>query len=214
MNYNNRQHTWLYLVRHGQTTWNAMHRWQGQSITPLNETGRRQATLVSERLADEGLTAIYTSDLMRTRQTAEMIAARAGAPLFMERRLRELDMGLWQGHTPEEIAALDPEHFDAYHTDILNGCPPDGESRAHVVWRAEAALYDITAAHPGERVAVVSHEDTLRAILYRVDGYELNTLLTARIDNCAVTLLRGTPGAWEVVWENDNAHLRALHAVA
>src|SRR6185369_7089516 len=97
--------THITLIRHGQTPWNATGRWQGHAFVPLNDEGRRQATRLAKHLlpiADE-ITAIYSSDLVRASETAEIIAARLEKTVRVDVRLREIDMGEWQGLTGDEI---------------------------------------------------------------------------------------------------------------
>ena len=107
--------TELILVRHGETDWNRDQRWQGHADRPLNETGREQARAIAEELASEQIDAIYTSDLARARETAELIAERAGVPFVLEPQLREIDVGEWQGLTRPEIEERYPEGFRNWH---------------------------------------------------------------------------------------------------
>ena len=199
--------TWVYLVRHGETDWNLLKRWQGQGITPLNPTGRRQAARVAARLAGDALSALYSSDSLRAWQTAEAIAAATGLPLRPDPRLRELDVGLWQGYATHEIEWLDSERYATRQADWLTTPCPEGESVSQLIARVGQAFDDITAAHPGERVAVVTHGGPIGAIRYLVNGCASTDLLNPWFYNTSVTLLRGRPGAWEIVLENDAAHL-------
>ena len=93
--------TTLLLVRHGETDWNRDGRWQGQSDTPLNELGRRQARELAEQL--DGVDVVYSSDLARARETAEILAERAGVEVRLDPRLRERGFGAWEGLTLAEI---------------------------------------------------------------------------------------------------------------
>ena len=87
----------LYLVRHGETDWNAQARYQGQSDVSLNKVGRRQAVALAQRFADEGISAVYASDLLRARQTALTIAEPHGLHVRDEPLLREMSFGDWEG---------------------------------------------------------------------------------------------------------------------
>jgi broad specificity phosphatase PhoE len=95
--------TTLLLVRHGETDWNRDGRWQGQSDTPLNEVGRQQAVRVAEEL--DGIDVVYSSDLARARETAEIVAERLGLDVELDERLRERSFGAWEGKTGPEIEA-------------------------------------------------------------------------------------------------------------
>lgn len=128
----------VYLVRHGQTDWNHDDLCMGQQDIPLNDLGRRQAELTAERLAKEKLASIYSSDLGRALQTAEIIAEPHGLEPITRRALREMNYGRWESHTRAEIERLFPEsrEIDWEREDSLSFQPPGGESRR--------ALYDRT----------------------------------------------------------------------
>jgi len=99
--------TTLLLVRHGETDWNAERRWQGHADVPLNERGREQARALAEQLAGESVDAIYSSDLSRARDTADILGARLDVPVVVDADLREIDVGPVEGLTAEESAAFD-----------------------------------------------------------------------------------------------------------
>jgi broad specificity phosphatase PhoE len=149
--------TEILLVRHGETDWNLEGRVQGHTDRPLNETGRRQALALAERLVLEKLDAVYSSDLARARDTAALIAARHGLDVIEATDLREKDFGSWEGLTATEILARFP--------DADRGEWGDGENSAEVAARVVAALMQIAAAHLGGRVVVVSHGGPMRAAL-------------------------------------------------
>ncbi len=145
--------TTLLLVRHGETDWNRERRWQGWADPPLNETGREQARALAEELRGAPFDAVYASDLRRAAETAEVLAGPHDVPVVLDAGLREIDVGSWSGLTHAEIAERFPD-----------GERPDGESREQHVERVLAAVERIARAHPGERVLVVTHGGTLRAL--------------------------------------------------
>ena len=159
--------TELLLVRHGETDWNRDQRFQGHADPPLNETGREQARALANELAAERIDAIYTSDLARARETAELIAERAGVPFVLEPQLREIDVGEWQGLTRPEIEERFPEGMRNWH-ERGHGWE-SGETYEQLAERVLAALERIVRRHPGERVVVVGHGGTIRAIRAHVD---------------------------------------------
>lgn len=152
----------LAAVRHGQTVENTRGRWMGLRDSPLTTEGRQQAMALGERLKPDGpWAAIYTSPLARAADTAALLAAPLGAPLFPpEPDLREYDFGEWDGLTPAELQAhgfwkavsQDPEF-----------APPGGEGFATAARRLTAALGRIASAHPGQAVVVVTHGLALAA---------------------------------------------------
>jgi broad specificity phosphatase PhoE len=202
------QETWLYLARHGETAWNVAGRWMGQGITPLNDAGLRQAEALAAHLAGLGLDALYSSDLIRTMQTARIVAEATGLEIQPDARLREIDLGMWQGYTREEIEAYDGERFAAWWADRLHMSAPDGECSLDVVARVEDALNEIGASHPGERVGLVVHGGVVRSALYLTDRAP-DALLARQTHNGSITVLRGRPGEWSVAALNDTRHLDA-----
>ena len=145
--------TTFLLVRHGETDWNRDGRWQGHADPPLNETGRRQAHAVAEQLADVPVDAIYSSDLRRAFETAEIVAARKGMTPRPMASLREVDVGSWSGLTRAEIA----ERFPGMESH-------DGETRDEHGARVRDELRRLIAAHPDGRVLLVTHGGSLRQI--------------------------------------------------
>lgn len=155
----------LWLVRHGQTDWNVEGRYQGQADPPLNRIGLAEAEQAARKLAGEPLRAIYSSDLLRARQTAALIAQASGAPLRLEPRLREVNLGAWEGMLFDQIRANYPRELREREQNPLNSRPPGGETVEEVWQRARAVVSEISRRHAGEQVALVSHGLTLGTLL-------------------------------------------------
>jgi broad specificity phosphatase PhoE len=145
--------TTLLLARHGETDWNREGRWQGWADPPLNETGRAQARELADQLRATPFDAVYSSDLKRARETAEILAAPHRVPVVVDPGLREIDVGSWSGLTREEIRERFPD-----------GNRPDGESHDDHAARTREAVTRIARDHPGERILVVGHGGTIRSI--------------------------------------------------
>jgi broad specificity phosphatase PhoE len=145
--------TTLLLARHGETDWNREGRWQGWADPPLNETGRAQARKLAEQLRATPFDAVYSSDLRRAHETAEIVAAPHGVPVVVERDLREIDIGSWSGLTRPEIDARFPD-----------GRRPDGETREQHAERVLAGVTRIARDNEGRRVLIVTHGGTLRTL--------------------------------------------------
>jgi broad specificity phosphatase PhoE len=168
--------TELLLIRHGQTAWNREGRWQGQLDVPLNHHGLEQAAALAEALRIQPLDAIYTSDLQRARQTAEVLAAPTGAPLFTDRRLREISLGRWQGMTLDEIrAGGEGQALDRFQANPAAAPAPGGETIGELSARLQAAVDDVLRAHPQGRVALVSHGLALAALRASLLGLSLDS---------------------------------------
>jgi probable phosphoglycerate mutase len=156
--------TKLYLIRHGETDWNLEGRWQGQADVPLNANGEIQAQQIAASLVDNPLAAIISSDLLRARQTARAIADLKRLPVHLDRRLREIHQGRWQGLLVSEIQARYAREFEQRHADPLRIAPPGGETAYQVRQRALEAIRDILDQYPHAEVALVSHGFTLAII--------------------------------------------------
>lgn len=168
--------TRVLLVRHGATDWNLSKRAQGQADIDLNATGRRQTRELARRLAETEIHGVYSSDMKRALDTAQVIADPRGLEVHAEAGFREIDQGEWEGLTTEEIRKRWPELWgDARHYTER----PGGESPAQVRARALAALTDVVRSHPDETVVIVSHGGTIRWLSAEVLGYD--DLQSARI---------------------------------
>lgn len=200
----------VYLIRHGQTAWNAEGRWQGFEAVPLNRLGDAQAQALAAAWTAP-LSSIHTSDLLRARQTAEILGQTLGLPVHTDERLRELNLGVFQGLTFEEIKQRYPAEVEAMRADYMNYAVPSGESRRALQARAAAALEDILAREPGPGTALVSHGGTLKVLLFRLFG-ETPELRGLRMDNTAVTTLERQNGRWRLVELASTAHLNGLAA--
>lgn len=204
----------LILVRHGETDWNVSLQYQGHAAVPLNARGREQAHRTAQRLATYGAVALYTSDLLRAAQTAEIMSG----PLKLAPRvmsdLREIDVGQWEGLPPEELYRRFPEQMQAYQRDPARTVRAGGESYAQLQTRAVRALKQIQANHQlGELVVAVSHGGTIRALLCDIIGLDLAHFGRLWLDNGSLTELRYDRHGWRLVRLNDAAHLEGLFEV-
>jgi alpha-ribazole phosphatase len=168
--------TRLILVRHGETDWNLLGRWQGQTDVPLNPNGQAQARRAAERLRGQPLEAIYTSDLRRARATAEALAEATGAPLVEEPRLREIHLGTWEGLLFDEIQQRDGDRLERFRAHPLEERAPQGEGVPDVQRRVIPALEEIVRRHPAGAVALVSHGLALAVVKAHVLGLPLETV--------------------------------------
>ena len=148
--------TRVLVVRHGQSTWNAIGRWQGHADAPLSELGRSQAASAVGALPV--VEAIWTSDLARALGTAEIIGEALGLPVRPDARFRERDAGDWTGLTRDEIESGWPRYLADHRR-------PNGfEMDSGVLNRVLDGLADVHREHPGRMVLIVSHGGVLRAM--------------------------------------------------
>jgi len=182
--------TRILLARHGETDWNRIGRWQGHADLPLNDAGRGQAVELAERLAGDGIAAIYTSDLMRASQTARVVADRLGLAVIEDAGLREIDVGSWSGFTRAEVEQRFPEGYGRW----LDGeIGHDGETREELTERVVGAVERIAAAHPDDTILVVTHGGAIRALRRYADGDPGDP-----IENCGTSSLELVDGVLTV----------------
>lgn len=153
------------LIRHAESTWNAAGRWQGHADPPLSERGRRQAGELADALTSQGIELLIASDLSRAAQTAAIVGEALGLAPRPDARLRELNVGTWAGLTREQIERLAPEELARFERGDPDVRPGGGETRREIRLRVRRAAAAIAGAHPGERVALVTHLGALRALL-------------------------------------------------
>jgi broad specificity phosphatase PhoE len=193
--------TTLLLVRHGETDWNRDGRWQGHADEPLNQRGREQARALADELGAESAAAVYSSDLARAHETAEIIAARLGLPVAVDSRLREVDIGGWSGLTTAEIQTRFPEKVARWRNADPSHSFDGGESYAEMGERVVAALEEIAANHPDEQILVVLHGGPVRAVLAHAAGitYEEQRHRREHLDNCGYVRIEVRDGVFSGV---------------
>ena len=164
--------TRLYLVRHGATQLTAEDRFSGAIGVDLSEEGRRQAARLGDRLAEEGITACYSSPLSRTLETAQLVVGTRALRIETRDALREISHGHWEGLTRREVEARHQDEYAAWEEDPFTFAPAGGESGVAVLARALPVIREIVTAHPGQRVLVVSHKATIRLVLSSLLGFD------------------------------------------
>jgi len=203
----------LILVRHGETPWNVTLQYQGHANVPLNERGREQARRAAARLRGLEVRALYASDIVRAWETAEIIGAAIGQTPTPMPELREIDVGQWEGMTPEELYRRFPDHMAEYRRDPARTVRLGGESYAQLQARALVALQRIQESHAqGEVVVAVSHGGTIRALLCHVIGLDLGNFGRMWLDNGSLTELRLGRNGWRLMRLNDAAHVEDMVA--
>jgi broad specificity phosphatase PhoE len=165
--------TYLLLARHGETDWNRDGIWQGHGDPPLNDLGRQQAAALAERMREVEIDVLYSSDLRRALETAEILAAAKGLPVTPDPALREMDVGSWTGLTFAQIEDRFPgmEHHD-------------GESREAFSTRVISTFHRIASRNHG-RALVVTHGGVVRALQRHMYGEPL-----AVLGNCETYAVR------------------------
>ena len=188
----------ILLVRHAQSEWNAVGRWQGQADPPLSAFGLEQAAGLNEHPLLTSFDAIVTSDLQRARQTADAIDGAAGHPVTIDAGLRELDVGSWSGRTREAIEADEPGAIARYKA----GETPwtNGETLDQHTARAREVAMRLVSWPDAEELVAVSHGGTIRILLSLFLGMEdTGRERFAHVHHASVTGLRRAPTGWQLV---------------
>ena len=199
-----------FLVRHGETDWNAAGRAQGQSQVPLNATGQAQARTLAARLRQQCFTAAYASDLRRVTETAAAILHGRDVPLVALPALREKHFGEWEGLTFAEVEARYPERYAELFSGAGSFAPPGGESDRQLFQRVAAGVDRLREAHrrhPGN-LLLVAHGGSLCAAIVHLLELPAASMWRFRLDNgglSAVTLYNDGGAALDLL--NDTSHL-------
>lgn len=203
------QATRLLVLRHGETAWNQDTRIQGHTDIDLNDTGRWQAQRLAAALADEPLSAVYSSDLRRAFDTARAVAQAQGLTPVPHTGLRERCFGMLEGLTWAEIEAQHPTEAVAWRTRVPEWAPAGGESLLALRERVLAVLNELAARHEGGHIALVAHGGVLDAIYRAATGLELQAPRSWLLKNAAINRLLWTPESLTLVGWGDVAHLEA-----
>ncbi|HVN54164.1 MAG TPA: histidine phosphatase family protein [Anaerolineaceae bacterium] len=164
--------TRIFLVRHGSTRLSAEDHFAGAIDPELSDEGVFQAGRLAERLADDKITAVYCSPLVRTIQTAKILAAPHHLDIIQREGLREIDHGHWEGLRRSEVETQFPEEYADWEEDPFTFAPLGGETGVSVIARALPVLREIVSLHRGENVIVVSHKATIRLMISSLLGFD------------------------------------------
>ena len=200
--------TTIYLLRHCALPADYRERYVGQIDPPLSADGVRQAGAMAHALRGRGIDTVYCSDLVRSRQTAEIIAQAVGAPLEVRKDLREIALGEWEGLLRREVAAVFPAQYAARGNDIEHYRIPGGESLADCQQRMLDAWQDI-ARDDGRCRAIVSHAGANRALLSHLSQQPLSAMFGIGQDYGCVNVIQLTAAGALVQRINDRCEALA-----
>jgi alpha-ribazole phosphatase len=192
----------LYLIRHAQPE-DAAGVCLGHTDPALADAGRRAAAALASAWPDEAPTRVVASDLARTRETATLLAARWGREVRLEPRLREMHFGAWDGRRWDALHEEDGERLGAWMRDWSTASVPEGEAFTDVATRVAAWWAEERATLAAEdRVAVVAHAGSLRALLCHLFPLPLHQAFQLRLDYARVTALALSDDRAELVFSN------------
>jgi len=200
----------LLLIRHGQSAANAEGRFQGQMDSPLTDQGRQEAQSLAQRLVRQrwSVSAIHASDLSRAAETAESLGVALHAPVFLDERLREHDVGILTGLTLAQIDQQHPEIMHALRHDPDWPAVPGEETSDAFRRRVVSMLDQIRTSHDQEQtVAVVTHGRTLGMILAHLLGLDPERRMPFRFGNTSLSVVELYPHRNLLACLNDLCHL-------
>jgi len=192
----------LYLIRHGEVESAAAGKLLGFTDPTLSDQGIEQARLLAENLASAQLSAIYSSDLLRARQTADAIAESRRMKAQPRATLREINMGEWEGRTIAAVHAEAPEMVEQLFIDPTSFQYPGGESFANFIARVQGALEQLMVIHQSGEIAIVAHGGVCRAIIGSVLGMPMRNWLRLAQDHGCLNVIE---------WYDANPVLRLLN---
>ena len=185
--------TEIILIRHGETEWNSQKRMQGHSNSDLSSVGQAQIQALGQWMKNVPFDLIYSSDSLRAKQTAEAITQFSGHELQFDQRLREKNLGVFEGLTSEEARERHPEVFRLFKTAGSKYVIDEGESTQQLQDRALEIVNEIRIKHPEERVLLVTHGGFIRVVMKHSLGLSLETPTRFLIRN---------NGVFRLVWED------------
>lgn len=192
----------LYIMRHGETDWNAQVRLQGCSDVPLNENGRRLAKVTGEALKDIKFDAVFSSPLSRAVETAKLVLGEQRVPIVTDHRIIEISFGEWEGRRSQKEFGEIPQDmlYNFFHATEKYVAPPKGETFAQILERTKDFYEELMQKKEfaNSNILISSHGAAARALLQNVyrDG---NFWQSGVPGNCAITIVEIKDGAVEAV---------------
>jgi probable phosphoglycerate mutase len=199
--------TYVIIVRHGETLWNMEGRRQGHLDSPLTARGVAQAYALGRRVKDENFSALYSSDLGRAYETAHIISSITGHPVVVDERLRERNLGIFQGLDSDEISKNYPEEYRCHRTNGPDYVIPGGESRRRQVERNVGCLEELARRHSGEAILVISHGGVLSGLFRHVLSIPLEAPCRFEFVNGSLNVFSYGKGCWVLRTWGDTSHL-------
>jgi broad specificity phosphatase PhoE len=197
----------MLFIRHGETVWNQERRCQGFTDVPLSDRGDDQASALALALKGARLDAVYSSDLVRARRTAEVIAEPHRILVKSDARLREMNQGALEGKNLEGLLSSHPELLKKWMREPAEVEMPRGESMRSVQARAWQAVKEITGRHHDGLVAVVSHNLCILSIICKAINLDLNHFRRLRMENASISEIEFGSHGPVLCRINDTAHL-------
>jgi alpha-ribazole phosphatase len=199
----------IILVRHGETEWNVGEIFRGRIDIDLNETGKKQAELLSEYLSGLKIEAVYSSPLKRALNTAQAIARHHNLRVQITDGLNDLDFGQWQGLSLEGVREKYKEAYAEWANHPERVRLPGGETLGQVRKRAIKVVDEVTAKYKGA-VVLVSHRVVNKVLICALLGLDNSHFWNIRLDTCGLTTFTYENGRFVLIRHNDTSFLKPL----
>jgi len=199
----------IFLIRHAETAWNSEGKYQGIIDVPLSDKGRREAERVAERLRHEDVKAVYSSHLIRARETAEIIARRHSLPVKVIPEIGEINFGDWEGLTASEIKEKFGE--DAYRVwleDPEKAEISGGDRLPEFAERVVKGFKEVVAAHPEDTVVMVTHGGALMVLGCHINGEDLSCFRRYYHQNASISVVEAEGDVLRFQLLNSREHLQ------
>ncbi|MEW9095715.1 MAG: histidine phosphatase family protein [Clostridiaceae bacterium] len=197
----------LYLTRHGETLWNTQGRMQGWKDSPLTDKGVLQAELLGEKLNDLDIDIIYSSPIGRASHTAQILRGNKNILIEFDDRLREINMGKWEGMLQEDIENIYKEELYNFWNRPHMYKPIEGETFNNIINRTTTFIEEIVDKHRGKNILVVTHTIALRSMLAYIENKDLEKFWDdIFIHPTSLTMIRIGDNVKEITLKADISH--------
>lgn len=205
--------TKIFLLRHGETEWNIEKVFRGRAEVPLTENGKMQAKFAAEHLKGKGIKAIYTSPLIRAKETADIVAEVLNLKCISDERITGLNFGEWQGRPYSEIEKEYPDEFRKYKTAPHEFKSPNGETLDEAMKRSLNLLTDIESKYQDGKVLIVTHRVICKLMLLGILGLDSSRFWQLYPDTCSLSEFTSGPEGYILKKFNDTSFLKVAKRI-
>ena len=198
----------IYMTRHGETVWNSEGRIQGHTDIDLSPRGRAQAKALGQRLEDVDFDTVYSSDLIRAKNTADIIVQNKQVDLHTTEQLREYHKGVFEGLTVNEYKTEFPELYVSSLVNDLDFAPTGGETIRETSARMAGFVSYLKQEHMNETILIVGHGGSLRSAVVAILDLPLEANWKLVMNNCALSIFDVYPDNSVMVLYNDSSHVK------
>ncbi len=200
----------LYLVRHGESEWNILSKVQGQSNISLTDKGREQARKVAERLVNEKIDLIFSSDLNRAFETAQIIGKNLNLEVNGFKELREIKFGVWEGLTTKEIEEKYMKEHILWMTEPHKLNLPEAERLIDLQERLLKIVNYLVKENVNKNILIVSHGTAIKTLILGILGIDLSVYNRLSISNVSLSIIEYRDYSPVLRVLNDTSHLKEV----